>query len=440
MVNLMTQQKIASRQAEANREQAAPEKRQSLPDFAGRLMDYEEALAKCLSAVAETLSPEPVALVDSLGRVLREKVESPLAVPSFNKSTMDGYAVKSVDVEAATTEAPVVLRVVDEVPAGGFSSKTLRSGEAVRIMTGAAVPEGADAVIKIEKTEAVDQTRISILDGVGENNYIIPRGRDLLPGQEVASPGLEIDPIMIGILASCGIAEIKVSRKPAIGIISTGSELVPPGQVLPEGCIYDINGYFLHGFLQKAGVSVSPPERVSDKSAELLAALERNSDKDILLLSGGVSVGDYDIVHETLQKAGVREIFWRVRVKPGKPLFFGQKGQTLIFGLPGNPVSSATNFFLFVKPVIDKLLGKKEWGLPSGYARVLNSRILRPGRRKFLKGEIRTGAADQRVWIIPEQRSGVFSPMKEADVFIEVPEHVKLVKEGELVKVHYLPK
>jgi len=436
----MNQKKMRAAQVAEDGGTAVPEKRKNLPDFAAHLMEYEEALRLCLSAVPATPAAETVPLVDSLDRILRADVESALAVPPFNKSTMDGYAVKAVDVEAAAAETPVTLRVVDEVPAGSISSRVLRSGEAIRIMTGAAVPEGADAVIKIEKTRSVDADRVEILDGAGENHYIIPRGRDLLPGQKVAAAGTGLDAILMGIMASCGVAEVTVARKPAIGIISTGSELVPPGQPLADGRIYDINGYFLHGFLQKAGVLVAPPERVADKSDELLAALEQNSDKDILLLSGGVSVGDYDIVHETLQRAGVREIFWRVRVKPGKPLFFGKKGHTLIFGLPGNPVSSATNFFLFVKPVIDKMLGKNDWGLKTGYARVRNSRILRPGRRKFLKGMLQEKGADQQVWIISEQRSGIFSPMRDADVFIEVPEDVKMVREGSLMKIHYLEK
>jgi molybdopterin molybdotransferase len=159
---------------------------------------------------------------------------------------------------------------------------------------------------------------------------------------------------------------------------------------------------------------------------------------DILLLSGGVSVGDYDIVHETLQLAGVEEVFWRVKVKPGKPLFFGKKGNTLIFGLPGNPVSSVVNFNLFVRPVLDKLSGKNVWGLRTGNARILSNRILKPGRRTFLRGKIREANASLGVEIIAEQRSGVFSPMMDADVLLEIPEDMKILKEGDVVKVYYL--
>ncbi len=416
----------------------SPEKRKLLPDFEGGLMDYEEALQLCLAAVPETTATEKVALADCFGRIVQERVECPLAVPPFDKSTMDGYAVKAVDVAGASASNPVHLKVVADVPAGRITEKVLRSGEAIKIMTGAAVPEGADAVIPLEQVTGVAGGNIAVYDSVGENPFIIHKGQDLLPGQRVAAVGTEIDAVLMGILASCGVAEVRVSRKPRVGIISTGSELVGPGHPLAGGRIYDVNGYLLSGLLQAAGAATGPPLRAGDKTEELLVVLDRSRDKDILLLSGGVSVGDYDIVQETLQKAGVTEIFWRVRVKPGKPLFFGRRDDSLIFGLPGNPVSSATNFFLFVRPVIDKILGKREWGLKTGYARLENSRILRPGRRKFLRGKHREGKGEPVVWIIPEQRSGVFSPMAETDVLIEVPETVKMLKEGEQVKVHYL--
>ncbi|MDY6906180.1 MAG: molybdopterin molybdotransferase MoeA [Thermodesulfobacteriota bacterium] len=416
-----------------------PEKRKVPPVFARRLMDYEDALHQCLDAVSRPMPAETVSLTESIGRILREDVGSRMAVPPFAKSTMDGYAVKAVDVHGATETKPVGLTVVDYVHAGGISEKTLKTGEAIKIMTGAAVPEGADAVIKIEQTVPRDGHTIEVLDGVGENNYIISKGQDILPGNVVATAGETMDPMVMGVVASCGVPEVPVSAKPEVGIISTGSELVPPGHPLGAGQIYDINGYMLFGLTSGAGCNVELIGAVQDKSDALLALLSANMNKNILLLSGGVSVGDYDIVHETLQRAGVEEIFWRVRVKPGKPLFFGRKGNTLIFGLPGNPVSAATNFFVFVRPVIDKLLGKKAWGLETGYCQLGNSRIIRPGRRKFLKGKIVHDHMAPCVWIIQEQRSGVFSPMTGADVLIEVQEDVNSLKKGERVKVHYLP-
>lgn len=436
----MPNQKISAENAETAENRPTPEKRKTPPAFARQLMDYEDALHLCLDAVKQPIPMESVCLTDSIGRVLRQEVESPMAVPPFAKSTMDGYAVKAVDVNGATEAAPVRLKVVDYVHAGGMSGKVLKTGEAIKIMTGAAVPEGADAVIKIEQTIAKDEHTIDVLDGVGDNDYIITKGQDILPGNVVATGGKTIDAMMMGVVAGCGVPSVSVSQKPEVGIISTGSELVPPGRPLGAGQIYDINGYMLFGLTSSAGCSVSLLGAVQDKSDDLLRLLSRNTQKNILLLSGGVSVGDYDIVHETLQRAGVEEIFWRVRVKPGKPLFFGRMGQTLIFGLPGNPVSAATNFFLFVRPVIDKMLGRKAWGLNTGTAFLSNSRIIRPGRRKFLKGKfVREASAKPLVWIIPEQRSGVFSPMTGAEVLIEVPEEINSLKKGDQVKIHYLP-
>lgn len=438
MENIMHQQEPRCEAPVADSGTVCPEKRTVLPVFDRRLLDYETALATCLSAVKESLPVETVGLAKSVGRVLRQSVESAIAVPPFDKSTMDGYAVKSADVAGASDTHPVILEVIDEIPAGRVCHKTVRSGQAARIMTGAALPQGADAVIKIEKTGSADSGHVHILGGPEENNYVIYKGQDLLPGSCVAEAGTVITPALLGMLANCGTPNLTVSRKPSIGIISTGSELVAPGTPLQEGQIYDVNSYLLYGLCADAGGDATLLGAVGDKSDALLSLLNRHTDADVLLLSGGVSVGDYDIVHETLQRAGVEEIFWRVKVKPGKPLFFGRRGPTLIFGLPGNPISSANNFYLFVLPVIHKLLGRSALGLATGHSRVCNSMILRPGRRKFLRAKWRCDQAGHGVWILPEQRSGVFAPMVEADVLVEVPEEAKMVREGDPVKIYYL--
>lgn len=415
------------------------EKRKIPPVFERRLLDYEDALSLCLESVPkQNTAVETVALKNSLGRILRQDVESDIAIPPFSKSTMDGYAVKSEDVHPATRDNPVRLKVIDEIPAGSMSEKTVKTGQAARIMTGAPVPEGADAIITIENTLPADADTVLIYDSVGENHYIIHKGQDILPGQRIAESGVTVTALLMGVLASCGIAHVNVAARPKIGIISTGSELVSPGDAAGPGRIYDINGYSLYGLTTESGADTTFLGVVQDKSDDLLKTLNNARHFDILLLSGGVSVGDYDIVHETLQRAGVREIFWRVKVKPGKPLFFGKMDQTLIFGLPGNPVSSVNNFYLFVKPVIDKLSGKTRWGLKTGTATVQNSFILQPGRRKFLRGQIKTESGRETVWIIPEQRSGVFSPMARADVLVEIPEDRKIVREGDTAKIYYL--
>jgi molybdopterin molybdotransferase len=415
----------------------ALEKRRSTPEFNKGLLEYQEALFICLSAVEEALSTEVVALEQSLGRVLRQDQVCPVHVPPWHRAMMDGYAVKAGDVCRASFQGPVTLAQIDEVPAGRMSSKKLGHGETIRIMTGACVPEGADAVIKVEVTRKTGD-RVEFFEPVGENPYIIAKGQDLAPGDIAAKFGNLITPAMMGVLSACGTCQVTVSRKPAIAIIPTGSELATPGQAIRSDQIYDINSLSLFGLCLTAGANPVNAGIVQDRSGDLLTALNQHLDKDIILLTGGVSVGDYDIVHETLLKAGVEEIFWRVKVQPGKPLFFGKRGKTLIFGLPGNPVSSFVNFHLFVRPVIDKLLGKCRWGNEVVSARVTNNRILKPGRRKFLRGQTRWTHTRLEVEVLPEQRSGVFSPMLKTDALIEVPGDVQLLKSGEIVNIHLL--
>lgn len=413
-------------------------KRKTRPEFKRNLLEYHVALTRCLAEVEECLATEEVDLDHSLDRVIREDQVSRVHIPPWSRSMMDGYAVKTADVRWASPQEPIVLDKIDEVPAGSLSRKTVGPGQAIRIMTGACVPEGADAVIKLEQTRTLDHEKIEVFEPVGENPYIIPEGQDMSPGSLAANAGRSVTPSLMGVLAGCGINRIRVSKKPKVAIIPTGSELTRPGQPLKPGHIYDINSHALYGLCLTSGANPVNVGIIKDKADDLLAAITTNLDKDIILLSGGVSVGDYDIVHETLVQAGVQEIFWRVKVKPGKPLFFGKRGKTLVFGLPGNPVSSVVNFHLFVRPVIDKLLGRPRWGHETTTAKVSNNRILKPGRRKFLRGRIRRENTCLNVEIISEQRSGMFSPMLNADVLIEVPGHVKLLKRGDKVRVHLL--
>jgi molybdopterin molybdotransferase len=414
------------------------EKRKERPDFERRLLDYDEALAVCLGSVEEKIPAEIVRLEEGLGRVLRKDMESEVFVPPFRRSMMDGYAVRKEDVRWASPAKPVKLRMKGEIPAGFKSDRALFPGETFRIMTGAPVPDGADAVIRLENTSCWDGETVIFFDSAGENDYIVPMGQDLSPGMVTARAGETVTPAMVGVLAASGVSRIPVSKILKVGIISTGSELSTAGSKVCDGKIYDINSHSLFALAKAAGASPVNMGVVRDKTRDLYDKIAAAGDMDVLLLSGGVSVGDYDIVHETLMEAGVTEIFWRVKVKPGKPLFFGKKGKTLVFGLPGNPVSSLVNFNLFVRPVLDKLSGKTSWGLRKGSARIIGNLILAPGRRKFLRGKISEIDASLCVEIIAEQRSGIFSPMMRADVLLEVAEETRALKEGDIVNVYYL--
>lgn len=407
------------------------------PEFNPALLEYKQAIDCCLSAVDFSLPVEEIALDYSLGRVLARDQVCPVYVPPWNRAMMDGYAVKTSDVREASSQHPVTLRQIDAVPAGCISSKKIRSGETIRIMTGACVPDGADAVIKLEDTRKLDD-RVAVFNGVGDNPYILAKGRDLMPGDIAAKAGRLVTPALMGILAAGGICRVTVFTKPVVAIIPTGSELIAPGNGLAPGRIYDINSHTLFGLCLESGATPVNAGIVKDRSGDLLDILNRHMDKDIILLSGGVSVGDYDIVHATLMRAGVTEIFWRIKVQPGKPLFFGRRGRTLVFGLPGNPVSSFVNFHLFVRPVIAKMQGKTCWSNATITARLVNDRLLKPGRRKFLRGKLNRNNHCTEVEIIGEQRSGVFSPLLNADVLIEVPGDVNVLRSGDAVKVHLL--
>jgi molybdopterin molybdotransferase len=406
-------------------------------DVGTELLDYHDAIDRCLSEVDGCMPADAVPLEQSLGRVLCRDQICTAHVPPWGRALMDGYAVKKSDLQGASSQRPVTLKQIDEVPAGRISSRKIRSGQTIRIMTGACVPRGADAVIKLEDTRRIDDDVI-FFKMAGDNSYILEKGRDLVPGDMTAGSGSVVTPALMGVLAAAGKSRIMVSRKPAVAIIPTGSELVPPGQACAPGQVYDINSHALFGLCLEAGAAPVNAGIVKDRSADLLDTLNRHMDKDLILLSGGISMGDYDIVYETLVRAGVKEIFWRVKVEPGKPLFLGKRSQTLVFGLPGNPVSSFVNFHLFVRPVIAKMLGKTRWTNKTITARLANDRILKPGRRKFLRGRIKQNNDAIEIEIIPEQRSGVFSPILKADVLIEVPGGVKLLRSGDRVTAHIL--
>ena len=413
-------------------------KRQLLPDMNRGLIPLEDALKICLSEVHEPLLAESLPLMASLDRVLQEDIVSSHFIPPFNKSMMDGYAVKFDDIRNATMEKPARLKVIGDAPAGFCGIQFLNKGESVRIMTGAPVPEGADTVIALEDTVQVDDNEVAILGYFRENRFIIEKGKDTLPGEVVIKKGNKVTPAVMGMIANCGYAHVKVSKMPRIAILSTGSELVSPGEQLSNGQIFDINGYSLYGYAKAFGADVSYLGIAKDTCEDVIRFIQSCHQWDILILSGGISVGDYDVVHEAFQKIGVEEIFWRVKIKPGKPLFFGKKESSLIFGLPGNPVSALTNFLLFILPVMDKMTGKSELGLRKGYARVLNDFLLKPGRRKILRGKFSLNEGEDGVYLLSEQKSGIYRPLVESDVLIEVHDDVKYVKAGEMVKIYYL--
>ena len=316
------------------------------------LLGIGEARALVLERV-RILEPETVSLAEASGRVLAETVQAPVDLPPFDSSAMDGFAVRAAD-------TPGRLAVVAPSAAGRPSARGVHAGEAAPIATGAVVPAGADSVVPVERTQTDDA--VVIVEHVAAGDNIRPRGGDISAGEIVASAGTRLAPWTLGALAAVGLATVVCSRRPRVALLATGTELRAPGEPLGPGEIYEANSLLLGAQLAEVGAEVQKLDRVADDEPATRAALEQGLARDVLVTSGGVSVGRHDLVRGTLAALGVEEVFWRVAVRPGKPVVFGTRGATLVFGLPGNPVSSLVGFELFVGPAILAIQGAVDPG------------------------------------------------------------------------------
>ena len=313
------------------------------------LISIDEARGRVLDAV-QRLEDEGVPLAEALGRVLAEDVQSPIDVPPFDSSAMDGYAV------VAGPEAQ--LEVVGESRAGRPWEGRMKPGEAIRISTGGAVPDGATAVVPLERTTNDHrEMRIRVEESTPGDN-IRRAGEDVRAGRVVLAAGTQLGPAELGVAASVGRASLRCARRPRVAILLTGDELTEPGRPLGPGGIYSSNGWALAAQAVRAGAQVTTRETVPDQPADTRAALSRALDaSDVVLVSGGVSVGPHDHVKPVLAELGVEERFWGVRLRPGKPTWFGIRGHALVFGLPGNPVSAMVGFHLFVRTALAAMQG-----------------------------------------------------------------------------------
>lgn len=312
------------------------------------LLTLEEAQERVL-AHARPLPAQPVPIAEAAGRVTAEDVRSRVDLPPFASSAMDGFAVRAADL-------PGTLRIAGESAAGSPYAGTLDTGCAVAISTGAVVPDGADAVVPIERVVKNANT-VEISDGLEPGAHIRPRGGDVAAGEVVVQTGVRLTPAPLAAAAASGVDELSCRRRPGVAVLATGSELVVPGGHLGPGEIYETNSLMLSAALSAGGADVVTEPPVVDDEAMLRDALERGLAADVLVTSGGVSVGEHDLVRAVEGELGVEEIFWRVSIKPGKPVSFGVRGDTLVFGLPGNPVSALVGCELFVKPALRALQG-----------------------------------------------------------------------------------
>ncbi len=380
----------------------------------------DEALALVLAHV-RPLPLEDVAVASAAGRVLGEDGRAVTDLPPFDSSAMDGYAVRAAD-------TPGALRVVGHSAAGRPELGAVGPGEAVVISTGAVVPAGADAVVPVERT-AGDV----VVETVGKWDNVRPRGGDTRAGDVVVPAGSLLGPPQVSALAAAGVAVVRCGRRPRVAVLSTGSELRVPGEPLAPGEIYESNSVLVAAQLDVAGAIATVFPIVADDAAATRAALEQALEHDVLITTGGVSVGPHDLVRATLAELGAQEVFWRVAVKPGKPIAFAVRGEALVFGLPGNPVSSLVGFELFVRPALRALQGAREPG-----PEFLPGRLARAVQRTLERDElVRARRTGDRLEPLSGQDSHMIVRAAAANALVLIPRG-----EGELpsgAEVAYLP-
>ncbi|MCZ6737622.1 MAG: molybdopterin molybdotransferase MoeA [Actinobacteria bacterium] len=377
------------------------------------------------------LDTETIPYDQGVGRVLAEAVVSIEDVPQFANSAMDGFAVRAADV----SEPDAVLEVVADLPAGQVASVSLGEGQAIRIMTGAPMPDGADTVVRVEDT-AAEGDKVRIHTVAAEGNYVREAGGDVRAGQVVFDPGLRMGPVHVGVLATLGVVEPLVSRRPRVGVMSTGDELAPPAtQDLAPGMIRDSNRPMLVGLLEDAGAEVIDYGRIADDADELRAALGRAAvETDAIVTSGGVSMGDYDVTKLVLRdEAGVD--FITVAMKPGKPLAFGQLGGAPFFGLPGNPVSVVVSFEQFVRPALLTMQGASAVLRPQMTVAAGERLVTDPAKTVFIRVRLEGDGAALRATQAGGQASNILSVAAVADAFAVVPIGVETIDEGEPVLI-----
>ena len=376
------------------------------------LLPVADALAAIL-ARAEPLSLERVPLAEAAGRVLAEPAVSRVDLPPFPSSSMDGFALRAAD-------TPGTLDVVGKVAAGRPESRVLGAGEAIDISTGGVVPEGADAVVPIERV-VVRGDRVEVPDPVASEANVRERGGDVRAGTTVHGAGARLTPARLAALAACGIAEVAVCRRPRVAIAVTGTELRSPGDELEPGQIFESNGVMLEAALLATGATVERLGVAEDSEHALGAVLSRALAADVVVTSGGVSVGPHDLVRRVLAELGVVEVFWGVSMRPGKPLAFGTRGRTLVFGLPGNPVSSLVGGLLFVRPALLALQGDPHPEPPFRPGTLAREVRPRPERDDFVRAKVSWREDGPLLDPILGQESHMIVQTSVADVLVHVP-------------------
>lgn len=397
------------------------------------MITVDDAIRIVLERI-EPLGAETIAIDQAHHRVLAEDVHADIDLPPFDRARMDGYAVRSSDVRTA----PAKLRVIGEIAAGAEFNQDLNAGEAIKIFTGAPVPTGADAVQKVEVTRA-NGTSVEILEAVTPGQFITPRASEIAAGEVITTPGREIGPAELAVLASFGYAQVRVGWRPRVAVISTGSELVEVATKPDAAQIRNSNTYTIGAYAQRAGAIVDDLGTVEDTPEATRDALIRAADnRDIVITSGGVSMGDYDLVKAALNEIGAEVFFDKVSIRPGKPTVFARRDKTFFFGLPGNPVSTSVTFNVFARPAIRKMQGDSTPLLRFVRARLARSLKDASSRRSYLPARFSIEDGQAMIEALKWGGSSDLVAFMKATALIVVPEDVHEIEAGELVDVMLL--
>lgn len=401
-----------------------------------KFIALEEAL-QILNKNTKALKSEVVSIKDSLKRVLYGDVKSKINNPPFNKSVFDGYAFKSEDSKGTSKENPIELKIVDEIFAGDFSEREIKSGEAVRIMTGAPIPLGADCVLKQEETERQGDL-VKIFKEMKANENISFMGEDIQIGETLIKKGKRLDYADLGIMASSGISQVTVYKKPKVSIISTGDEVCDINSTLKPGKIYDSNLYSLSARIEELGYHVLSMEHVGDNILKIGEAIEKSFEKsDIVFTTGGASVGEKDLMQKVAESIGFEKLFWKIKIKPGSAVVCSKSEEKILISLSGNPNAALTTFELLGKPVLKKLEGEEEnINIKREKGILMDSFNKKSPQRRFLRGNVIYDEKGAKVYITQiKSGNGILSSLLNANCLIEIEKGNEGLNRGEEVNI-----
>ncbi len=404
-----------------------------------KMISVEEAQRLILENT-KVLEPAEIPLTEAEGLVLAEDIISPVDIPYFTNSSMDGYALKSKDTKGADESSPVPMKIVGVIRAGDYPNFSIRDKEAAKIMTGAPLPEGSDSVLMVEYTDEENGT-VRIKRSVSPGENVRYKGEEINKGEIALQKKAMINPASIGFIAELGIKNVKVYRKPRVALLVTGEEVVGFDEELKPGKIRDTNSITLRAALSQEKAELLYLGRAGDEIRDIEEKLRDGFQWcDALIVTGGISVGDYDYVKDALRNLGVEGIFWRVAQRPGGPMFFGKRNETLIFGLPGNPASTLVCFYEYVRPAIQKMIGKGDVFLMEIGATLLEEIRKKPdGKTHFLRGLLEKRDNSFYVKSGGTQGSHILKSFALSNCLIIVPGDVTHIPSGTRVNVHLLP-